>query len=179
MQLSGGQRARLALARAIYQVLFVSNSFTVFLQENDIYILDDLFASLDRKVGRFVWKNAIEGILRANGRLVLVATHNSDFLRQTDLIIQLNPSGHVQGVGRADDFFKQKRDFGQVDELNQIETMDIAEPIAYSESSMGSSFPPFDAVEHVQEVTPDEQMERGTVKTDIYWFYAVSCNRST
>lgn len=130
--------------------------------------MDDVFASLDRKVGRFVWKNAIEGLLRDKGRLVLVATHNTDFLRQTDLIIQLNQNGHVEGIGKPDEFFKQKRAFGQVDE---IEASDVAEPVAYSEASMSSNFPPFDNVEHVQEMVTDEQTGRGTVKQDIYWFY--------
>lgn len=159
--LSGGQRARLSLARAIYQ-------------ENDIYILDDLFASLDRKVGRFVWKNAVEGLLRDKGKLVIIATHNMDFLRQADLIIQLNPHGNVQGVGHPDEFFKQKRAFGQVDDLSEIKASDVSEPIAQSEASMSSNFPPFDAIEHVQEVLADEHMEKGTVKQDIYWFYLVS-----
>jgi hypothetical protein len=45
-----------------------------------------------------------------------------------------------------------------------------------SESSVSSSFPPFDSVEHVQEVVVDEHMEKGTVKSDIYWFYLVSLN---
>lgn len=88
------------------------------------------------------------------------------------MIVQLTPNGNVQGIGSPDDFFKQKRDFGKIDELTNIETIDVTERVR-SETSVSSNFPLFDAVEHVQEIVADEQMAQGTVKQDIYWFYLV------
>jgi ATP-binding cassette subfamily C (CFTR/MRP) protein 10 len=131
-------------------------------------LIDDPFASLDRKVGRYVWKNAIEGLLRDKGRLVVVATHNSEFLRQTDLLVQLDHNGNVRSIDKPSEFFKNKREFGEVDELSEIPD-NAVEPSVVSEAS--SSFPPFDNVEHVQKFAEDEHMENGTVKVDIYWSY--------
>ncbi len=41
--LSGGQRARLALARAIYQ-------------DKEIYLIDDIFAAVDGPVGAHIYR---------------------------------------------------------------------------------------------------------------------------
>jgi ABC-type transport system involved in cytochrome bd biosynthesis fused ATPase/permease subunit len=92
----------LALARAVYQ-------------NCEIYLLDDPFASLDRTVGRHIFQNCIQGILKARGALVLLCTHQPDFLRQADWIIQLGPNGGItnQGVSLFDVFLilKSSKDF--------------------------------------------------------------------
>ena len=49
--LSGGQKARLALARAVYS-------------KADIYLLDDPLSAVDPKVARSIYNNAIEGVLK-------------------------------------------------------------------------------------------------------------------
>lgn len=101
---------------------------------------------------------------------MLVVTHNNDFLRQSDLIVHLNPDGRT--VGAPDEFFRQNTSFNH--NGDQIEATDTTELVDHSaESSLGSTIPPFDAVEYVQEVVPEEGMERGTVKGDVYWFYMV------
>ncbi|RYF45007.1 MAG: ATP-binding cassette domain-containing protein, partial [Cytophagaceae bacterium] len=51
MNLSGGQKARLAFARAVYA-------------DADIYLLDDPLSAVDPKVARSLYKNAIEGALK-------------------------------------------------------------------------------------------------------------------
>lgn len=48
--LSGGQRARIALARALYS-------------DADIYLLDDPLSAVDPHVGRKIWQEAIIGYL--------------------------------------------------------------------------------------------------------------------
>lgn len=85
--LSGGQRARLALARAIYQ-------------NNDVILLDDPFASLDIKVADFVYENCIEKMLKEKGKAVILCTHHTKYLKHADYVIQINEVGGIENAGR-------------------------------------------------------------------------------
>jgi ATP-binding cassette subfamily C (CFTR/MRP) protein 4 len=63
--LSGGQKARINLARAVY-----SNA--------DIYLLDDPISAVDAKVARKIYDNVIRGLLR--DKTVLMSTHQIQYL---------------------------------------------------------------------------------------------------
>ena len=54
--LSGGQRARVNLARAVYS-------------DADIYLLDDPLSAVDAKVGKHIFDNCIAGILGSKIRV--------------------------------------------------------------------------------------------------------------
>ncbi|XP_046809062.1 ATP-binding cassette sub-family C member 10 [Lucilia cuprina] len=56
--LSGGQRARVALARAVYQ-------------DKKIYLLDDILASLDAHVARHIIKHCILNLLKDKTRIIV------------------------------------------------------------------------------------------------------------
>ncbi|PIO55072.1 ABC transporter, ATP-binding protein, partial [Teladorsagia circumcincta] len=84
--LSGGQRTRVALARALYQ-------------DNSMYLLDEPLASLDRGVADSIWVEAIEKRLRDRGCLVIVATHDQKVLARTDEVIVLGADGKVVKKG--------------------------------------------------------------------------------
>ena len=60
MTLSGGQKARLSLARAVYS-------------KSDIYLLDDPISAVDAKVTREIYEKCIRGILK--NKTVILATH--------------------------------------------------------------------------------------------------------
>ncbi|TPX56689.1 hypothetical protein PhCBS80983_g04349 [Powellomyces hirtus] len=90
---SGGQRARIALARAI-----VSNP--------DIYLLDDPLAALDVQVGRAVFEQAICGTMR--GKTVIVATHQLHLLPHFDTVVvmkecRIAESGPFEQLNRNPD----------------------------------------------------------------------------
>ena len=70
--LSGGQQARVELARAVY-----SNA--------DIYLLDDPLSAVDSKVGRDIFEKCINGVLSNKTRLMI--THNLEALRDAKHII--------------------------------------------------------------------------------------------
>ncbi|KAJ3204332.1 ABC transporter C member 13 [Entophlyctis luteolus] len=78
--ISGGQKTRIALARAVY-----SNA--------DICLLDDPLSSLDATVSRGVFNDCFKSALK--GKTILLATHNHDILDQTDHIIFLFESGRI------------------------------------------------------------------------------------
>lgn len=75
VSLSGGQRARINLARAVYA-------------SADIYLFDDPLSAVDTHVGKHLFEQCIRGYLRHKTRVLV--THQLQFLRQADLIIILN-----------------------------------------------------------------------------------------
>ncbi|XP_052748998.1 probable multidrug resistance-associated protein lethal(2)03659 [Galleria mellonella] len=69
--LSGGQRARISLARCVYQ-------------NADVYLLDDPLAAVDAKVGQAIYEDCIRGFLR--DRAVVLVTHHVQFARHASLV---------------------------------------------------------------------------------------------
>ena len=65
VNLSGGQKARLSLARALYF-------------DKDIYLLDDILSALDVHVGKTIMEKTILGYLR--NKTVIMPTHAVKFL---------------------------------------------------------------------------------------------------
>jgi len=84
--LSGGQKARLALARGVY-----ANA--------DIYLLDDPLSAVDPKVALSLFENCISGLLK--GKTVILVTHQVDFAKRCDQTIFLK-GGEVRGSGPLD-----------------------------------------------------------------------------
>ena len=70
--LSGGQKARVGLARAVYS-------------DADIYLLDDPLSAVDTKVGRRLFDSCILAYL--SGRIRLLLTHQLQYLKEVDHIV--------------------------------------------------------------------------------------------
>lgn len=75
VSLSGGQRARINLARAIYR-------------SADIYLLDDPLSAVDTHVGKHLFERCIKNYL--NGKTRILVTHQLQYLKKADIIIVLN-----------------------------------------------------------------------------------------
>ncbi|XP_054154270.1 ATP-binding cassette sub-family C member 10-like [Oppia nitens] len=85
--LSGGQKARISLARAVYQNF-------------DIYFIDDPFASVDMHVAKVIYNKCILGLL--GDKTKIVCTHHQNYLMKADLILKLD-SGQVMASGLPQD----------------------------------------------------------------------------
>ncbi|KAJ3317012.1 ATP-binding cassette sub- C member 8 [Boothiomyces sp. JEL0866] len=83
INLSGGQKARVSLARCLYS-------------DADIYLLDDPLAALDAYVGKQVFEQAIKQKLAK--KTVLLATHQLQYMQHMDKIIVLE-NGRVAEHG--------------------------------------------------------------------------------
>jgi ATP-binding cassette subfamily C (CFTR/MRP) protein 1 len=79
--LSGGQRARLALSRAVYS-------------DADIYLFDDILSALDPRVGRTVFNNCIKHALQGKTRILV--THQLQYLNRVDHIIVVSDGTIVE-----------------------------------------------------------------------------------
>ena len=91
VNLSGGQKARLSLARALY-----SNA--------DIYLLDDPLSAVDTHVASILFEKVIRGFLK--NKTVLLATHQVHFAREADQMIVLE-NGCIKAKGALEEIIKQ------------------------------------------------------------------------
>ncbi|XP_041835127.1 ATP-binding cassette sub-family C member 4-like [Melanotaenia boesemani] len=81
--LSGGQKARINLARAVYQ-------------DADIYLLDDPLSAVDAEVGKHLFEQCICGLLKNKCRILV--THQLQYLKAADQILVLR-EGHIMTQG--------------------------------------------------------------------------------
>ena len=72
--LSGGQKARLSLARAIYA-------------DADIYLLDDPISAVDAKVAKKLFQNCLKEL--SLSKTVILATHQIGYLYECKEVIIL------------------------------------------------------------------------------------------
>jgi ATP-binding cassette subfamily C (CFTR/MRP) protein 4 len=81
VSLSGGQKARVSLARALYS-------------DADVYLLDDPLSAVDTQVGRHIFKKCICGILKDKPRILV--THQVNVLEAADQILVLKGEDGVK-----------------------------------------------------------------------------------
>ena len=93
ISLSGGQRSRLALARALYS-------------RAEVLVIDDIFSSVDTHVGRHLLDHALAGDL-AKDRTLIVATHHIQMcLSRASFVVMLN-NGTVDYAGEAEPLLRE------------------------------------------------------------------------
>ncbi|XP_063890831.1 ATP-binding cassette sub-family C member 4 isoform X2 [Helicoverpa armigera] len=96
--LSGGQRARINLARAVYR-------------QAEIYLLDDPLSAVDAHVGRQLFDECISGYLRHTTRVLV--THQLHYLKAADYIVIMN-NGSVEAKGSYDELVSTGKDFAKL-----------------------------------------------------------------
>jgi len=96
--LSGGQKARISLARAVYR-------------QASIYLLDDPLSAVDSNVARHLLEHCMRGYLR--DRIVILVTHQLQFLQQADQIVIMD-KGQVSAVGTYEELQRSGADFGSI-----------------------------------------------------------------
>nr|QNH67884.1 ATP-binding cassette transporter subfamily C member 4 X1 [Brachionus rotundiformis] len=90
INLSGGQRARICLARALYS-------------EADIFLFDDTLSAVDGTVAKNIMKNCINGYLKEKTRILI--THQVHHLETADKIYVIN-DGKIEAEGKYNDLLK-------------------------------------------------------------------------
>ncbi|KAF5297469.1 hypothetical protein FQR65_LT10005 [Abscondita terminalis] len=98
MLLSGGQKARINLARAVYKTA-------------DVYLLDDPFSALDVCVGNHVFEECILKFLK--NKTVIIVTHQLQYLEKVDHIVILS-NGTVEAQGSMEELCKKQVNFSKI-----------------------------------------------------------------
>ncbi|KAJ2946418.1 hypothetical protein O0L34_g12457 [Tuta absoluta] len=167
VSLSGGQRARINLARAVYR-------------EADIYLLDDPLSAVDANVGRSLFEGCINGYLQ--GRTVILVTHQVHFLNAVDQIVVLN-EGTVENIGTYDEIAKTGKAFARLmnNDKNEGEQADgdnaDKRPSLKKATSLqhGASVKEDDD-DRMEQTLAAEERASGTLKWDILQRYLSSVN---
>ncbi|XP_015127765.1 multidrug resistance-associated protein 4 [Diachasma alloeum] len=159
--LSGGQRARINLARAVYQ-------------KADIYLFDDPLSAVDAHVGRSLFEECFMEYLADKTRILV--THQVQHLKDIDFIVMLN-HGVVEKQGSSEDFGQDDFAILHVDDEVEQEEKEMKED-AFG-NGKGPSIPQVSYYSRVdkeekEEVEPketEELMGKGKISKSLFWNY--------
>lgn len=172
MLLSGGQKARLALARAVYS-------------DADLYILDDPLSACDSIVGRSLFEKCIRGLLtnfnwftdREKPPAVMLITHQLQFVKSCDNVIILTGgriTGHQGPFKQVVDSIQQKSDF-VLTMTKFLETDDAEEKVETKPFDPGESVDIVDDTRVSQDSAAEMVTAEGQVSLSTYFaFFAAA-----
>ncbi|KAF9575235.1 hypothetical protein EC968_003876 [Mortierella alpina] len=183
VNLSGGQKARLSLARSVYYGA-------------DTVIMDDPLSAVDAHVGKRLWEDCVLQELR--GKTRIIATHQLHVLPDVDYVICMK-DGRVAEQGTFDTLMAKKGDFytlmrrhgGHHDEMYEDGTLkrrvlvrrrSSAGKVAVENTdALGSeddectvlqeSEEPLEKVDIAQSQVVEEERAEGAIASDVYRSY--------
>ncbi|XP_008222083.1 PREDICTED: putative ABC transporter C family member 15 [Prunus mume] len=168
MTLSGGEKQRVQLARAVYS-------------DSDVYIFDDPFSAVDAHTGAHLFKKCL--LQHLSMKTVIYATHQLEFLEAADLVLVIK-DGEISESGKYEDLIADpngelvrqmtahKKSFDQVNtcqqdnrrphQVNLIKVSEEKEAINNGKLS---------------EKSHEEEAETGRVKWRVYSTFVTSAYR--
>lgn len=134
--LSGGQKARISLARSVYR-------------KASIYLLDDPLSAVDASVARHLFDQCVRGHLR--GSTVVLVTHQEQFLPHVDQIV-ISANGQIKALGDYESLLKT----GLITGLGSLSKTDKAKTEEQEPLNLNSP-------DNKNEVTPIKENSEQTV----------------
>jgi len=110
ISISGGQKARIALARAVYS-------------DSDLMLLDDPLSAVDAHVGKALFHDCIINAMKSNSKGILLATHQLQYLKHADRIIVLNETGLQTFYGSYNELISRASEFKYLDLDHEVNTL--------------------------------------------------------
>ncbi|KAJ7590252.1 multidrug resistance-associated ABC transporter [Mycena floridula] len=149
VSLSGGQKARVALARAVYA-------------RTQYVLLDDPLSAVDSHTSRFLYENLLRGPLLAN-RTVIMVTHHVDLVLEGAHYMVRMLDGRIDSQGTIKDLRAQGilEDIWHETEIHDSKILD-QEVIAVKGSA---------ATKKPRKLIEAERQETGSVKWSVYKQY--------
>ncbi|KAF7996691.1 hypothetical protein HCN44_002337 [Aphidius gifuensis] len=158
VSLSGGQRARINLARAVYA-------------DAPIYLFDDPLSAVDAHVGKHMFEECIEKYLKGKTRILV--THQIQFLQNVDKIIVMK-EGKIEAEGSYDDLILRDDVFGGLSIASLPDSDIISLTRSQNSSCYVNSSPHSSILTNDNEIEPVENREiqtKGTMDAYIYLSY--------
>ncbi|KAJ4289146.1 hypothetical protein N0V90_011488 [Kalmusia sp. IMI 367209] len=112
ISLSGGQKNRISLARALYA-------------RRSMFVVDDMLAGLDNTTEKMVFDRVFgrNGLLRKSGATIVLATHATHYSRHADRIIIIS-DGRIIEQGTYQELAKKNIDFRELNDGTSSEAPD-------------------------------------------------------
>ncbi|CAG2120218.1 unnamed protein product, partial [Medioppia subpectinata] len=165
VSLSGGQKARITLARALYN-------------DADVYLLDDPLSAVDSEVANHIFEKCISGYLRQ--KTVILVTHQIQFIRKASKILVMKEGQPVavgsyrQLMDSGIDFMSLIKEEKSVEHNVVNEEVMVKSPIAeqfrtrtISVMSAHSEM----AEEFTDQKVDEETKAMGGINARVYWDY--------
>ncbi|KAI1878317.1 uncharacterized protein JN550_000499 [Neoarthrinium moseri] len=160
--LSGGQRQRVALARAVYS-------------RKSILIMDDVFSALDYRTSKAIVYQLLgsNGVLRALGTTVVMATHSVDHIALANNVVVLDGKGNLDVRSNAQDMTDND---ALIDHLRKTEAL-VTDEESHHERSVSSEAlapKPQETPKATTKVDDAKNVERQRGDLGLYRFYFFS-----
>jgi ABC-type multidrug transport system fused ATPase/permease subunit len=168
INLSGGQKWRVTLARAIYS-------------RAGVLVLDDIFSAVDAHVGRHIFDKCLNGEL-AQGRTRILVTHHVALCQsKTKYLVELGDGGvlHAGLLSELEEDGTLEQIKSQVESPEDIESDEAPTAVNSDDSTDGDleNGPDGDTLKKVASKTAaakfveEEKREEGAVRKHIYYTY--------
>jgi len=185
INLSGGQKARVSLARSMYS------------EHTKVLLLDDPLSAVDAHVGEHLFSQAIRGNL-SKGKTRVLVTHHVHFLARCDTVIVLD-EGKIKHHGTYEDLVGQGVDFAGAIDVSKEDNVEgegidgvVAEvglpdkaavkdavatevsttKVAETKEKIAPTKPNLEMQKSGKKLVTDEEKNDGNVATKAYFQYA-------
>lgn len=165
--LSGGQKARINLARAVYA-------------DTDIILLDDVLSAVDAKVGKHIVEKCLLGLLGNKTRVL--ATHQLSLINDADRMVFMNADGTID-VGTIDELKQRNQAFVELfkyqdqheDEVTPLEEEQVKQDnLIETEQKIIKMETEKEEYNHKVSIIADEEKAVNSFSWDVYKHYMIS-----
>ncbi|XP_011882343.1 PREDICTED: probable multidrug resistance-associated protein lethal(2)03659 isoform X3 [Vollenhovia emeryi] len=158
--LSGGQRARISLARAVYR-------------DADIYLFDDPLSAVDTHVGRQLFDKCMNNYLQNKTRILV--THQLQYLKQCDYVVILN-NGQIEDNDTFAALQEKRVTFLEILKRNEEANEKTKEPLKIdasptSDIKITNGTANDEDTEKAEPKETEELLAKGNISKSLYWKY--------
>ncbi|CAE6421059.1 unnamed protein product [Rhizoctonia solani] len=159
VSLSGGQKARVALARAVYA-------------RTQVVLMDDVLSAVDSHTAELIVKRCFLGPLMKHRTVILVTHHVDLVLPAVSWVVKLS-EGQVEAQGTV----AQLRESGELSAIREGQKeIELTEEVVADDSSQGQLGGPKDPSKTARKLVDEEKKSTGSVKLVVYQTYLSSAS---